>query len=189
MYFYFGSPGLTKRSTPKDFLRQKYVDYEVNLPFPYSAIYPAIDGSLAPLLLHIHCAVPAHGHTAHSNFALPDIFITILFAIFAQYGDLHMLLDTGVSLQVRPDLETVDNSFVRNLSQIDWVEDMATVDTLMLLEGSRELERIRLFFCCDRWGVHCLVAFGKRRRWCLLIGENIWVNTCKNRLLLSAIVV
>ena len=100
-----------------------------------------------------------------------------------------MLLDTGVSLQVRPDLETVDNGFVRNLPQIDWVEDVATVDTLMLLERSRGLERIRRTFRCDRWGAHCLVAFGKRRGWSLLIGENIWVNTCRNRLLLSAIIV
>jgi hypothetical protein len=154
----------------------------------HSAIFPAIESSLAPLHLHVHCTALADDRAAYSNLALPYVFITIFPAILAQYGDLHMLLDTGVSLQVRSDLKTVDNRFVGNFPQIDWAKDVATVDALMLLERRRELERVRLFFHCGRWGVHCLVTFGKRRWWFLLIGENIWVNTCGNRLLFGAIV-
>jgi len=95
-------------------------------------VLPAIDCPLLPLGLHILSAVLASVHATHSNLALPHILITVLAALLTHHWDLYVLLDTRVGLQIRANLQAVDDCIVWDSLQVNRVKDVAVVDALVL---------------------------------------------------------
>jgi hypothetical protein len=95
-----------------------------------------------PLHFHVLGTALTNSHAANSDPALPHILIAVFSAPLAQNRDLHMLFDTCVGLQVRSDLQPVDDSIVGHCLQIDWMKNVAVVDALMLLELLRRFEGV-----------------------------------------------
>lgn len=107
-----------------------------------SLVLPSTDSSFLPLRFHVLGTALTNSYAAHSDLALPHILIAVFSALLAQNRDLHMLFDTCVGLQVRSDLQAVDDSIVGNRLQIDWMKNVAVVDALMLLELLRGFEGV-----------------------------------------------
>ena len=85
-----------------------------------------------PFMLHVLCTLLADSHTANINVALPKLFFDIFVATVAENRDGDMLFVAKSGMQVRSDFQAVDGNLIGYSLEVDGVEDVAVLETVVL---------------------------------------------------------